>query len=129
MLAHLGFTSTTGSPKEVLAHGEIHDAARNGDLGTVEALLKDNRQLVFSQDKDGMTPLHYAAAGGYKEVAKSLLVNKADVNAKNHDGMTPLLEAAAFGYKDIVELLLNNKADVNSKGQQRLDTATCGGSY
>jgi hypothetical protein len=33
--------------------GEIHQAARNGDLAKVEALLKDNPDLVFAKDKGG----------------------------------------------------------------------------
>ena len=38
--------------------GEIHDAAKDGDLEKVKALLKDNPDLVFSKDNDGATPLH-----------------------------------------------------------------------
>ena len=30
--------------------GEIHNAARDGDLGRVEALLRDDPDLVFSKD-------------------------------------------------------------------------------
>ena len=30
--------------------GEIHDAASHGDLEKVRALLKENRDLVFSED-------------------------------------------------------------------------------
>ncbi len=41
--------------------GPIHDAARNGDLEKVRALLKDNPDLVFSKDDNGKTPLHMAA--------------------------------------------------------------------
>jgi len=35
--------------------GEIHQAARIGDLAKVEALLKDNPDLVFAKDKGGDT--------------------------------------------------------------------------
>src|ERR1017187_5732369 len=88
--------------------GEIHDAAKFGDLAKVKALLKDNPDLVFSKDDYGQTPLHYAAYFCQKDVAELLLAKKADVNAKeNHDG-TPLYAAATKGYKDMVELLLAN---------------------
>ena len=95
---------------------EIHDAARNGDLAKVKALLSDNPDLVFSKESNsGLTPLTCAASRGRKDVVKLLLANKADVNAKADDGATPLCLAADHGHVDVVELLLANKADVNAK--------------
>jgi len=94
---------------------EIHDAAKNGDLAKVQALLKSNPDLVSSKDDRGMTPLHWAASEGRKDVAEFLLTNKADVNAKNNNGQTPLADAAFSGKRDVAELLLVNNADVNAK--------------
>ena len=37
---------------------EIHEAARDGDLENVKALLKHYPDLVFSKDTYGLTPLH-----------------------------------------------------------------------
>jgi ankyrin repeat protein len=42
--------------------GPIHDAAGDGDLAKVKALLKDNPALAFSKDNNSQTPLHWAAA-------------------------------------------------------------------
>ena len=42
--------------------GEIHDAAKAGDLAKVKTLLKDNPDLVFSKDSYGRTPLHLVAS-------------------------------------------------------------------
>jgi ankyrin repeat protein len=96
--------------------GEIHDAARDGDLAKVKALLKVNPDLVFSTDtRLGATPLHFAASMGSKNIAELLLANKADVNAKAKDGRTPLHLAAQLGHKDVVELLLANNASVDAK--------------
>jgi len=106
--------------------GEIHDAAKNGDLEKVKALLKENLLLVSSKDDNGWVPLHYAAANGYKQVAALLLANKADVNAKSINGYTPLHCAAAGGQYDMAELLLTNKANVNATdtlGETPLDVA------
>ncbi len=64
--------------------GEIHDAAQNGDLAKVKALLKANPDLVSSKDTNGMTPLHCAAVKGHKDVAELLLANKAEVNARDN---------------------------------------------
>ena len=106
--------------------GEIHDAAKNGDLQKVKALLKDNPELVFSKDNNSRTPLYYAAAKGHKDVVELLLANKVEVNPKSIDGSTPLHEAAMAGHRDVVELLLANKAEVNTKngnGMTPLDYA------
>ncbi len=55
--------------------------------------------------KGSMTPLHWAAANGNKEVAQLLLVSKADVNARGSSGMTPFHLAVANGKKDVADLL------------------------
>jgi ankyrin repeat protein len=52
--------------------GDIHEAAQNGDLEKVKALLKDNPALVFSKGDKGVTPLHWAAIKGHKDVAALL---------------------------------------------------------
>ena len=81
--------------------GEIHDAAKDGDLEKVKALLKTNPDLVTSKDTDDRTPLHFAAHEDHKAVAELLLENKANVNAKDDKGDTPLHWAADKGYKDL----------------------------
>jgi ankyrin repeat protein len=92
-----------------LAFEEIHDAACEGDLEKVKALLKYKPDLVFSKDRSGSTPLHWAAFRGRKDVAELLLANKADVNAKNSTRATPLNWASSGHkgavHKDVVELL------------------------
>jgi len=95
--------------------GEIHDAARNGDVAKVQALLKDHPDWVFSKDSAGETPLHLAAAKGFEDVARLLLVHKAKVNAQDSDGRTPLHLAAQGGHKGVLELLLASNAEVNAK--------------
>jgi ankyrin repeat protein len=109
---------------------DFFDAAQNGDLDKVKALLKDDPDLVFCKNNDGWTPLHFAVFKGspacpgrqclpdqdlYKGVAEFLLANKAKVNAKDGEGMTPLHLAAHRNDKELAELLLANKADVNAK--------------
>lgn len=122
--------------------GEIHDAAKAGDLKKVKALLKDNPDLVFSKDpnptgfnRDTMlghdwTPLHVAAAYGHRDVAELLLANKADVDARDNAGTTPLEWAAVEGYKAVAALLLAKGANVNATnnlGQTPLYYATSEG--
>jgi ankyrin repeat protein len=95
--------------------GEIHDVAGSGNFERVKVLLKGSPDLVSSKDKNGMTPLSFAAGAGHADVVKRLLASKADVNARDNNGMTPLYAAAGFGHKDTVELLLANQADVNAR--------------
>src|SRR5215472_338088 len=69
------------------------------------------------QDKDGLTALGAAAAGGYRETAQLLLAHGANVefrNSWNSGSSTPLLLAAVNGHVDVVQLLLGKGADVNA---------------
>ena len=97
--------------------GEIHDAAKGGDVEKIKALLKANPELVSMKDRSGKTPLHSAAAKGHKNVADLLLAKGADVNAKDNAGLTPLHCAAANEHKNVAELLLAKGADVNAKSK------------
>jgi ankyrin repeat protein len=63
--------------------GEIHDAAEDGDLAKVKALLKGTPELISSKDDKGRTPLHLAVEEDQKHVAKWLLVHGANINAKD----------------------------------------------
>jgi ankyrin repeat protein len=96
--------------------GEIHEAAAGGNLERVKSLLKENPDLAFSRDANGMTALHRAVTQGRKDMVMLLLLNKADVNAKanDNDGGTALHMAVGGGNKEIAALLLAAKADVNA---------------
>ena len=93
----------------------IHEAAEQGDLATVTALVSATPRLIGAKDEAGETPLHLAARAGHKEIVEFLLTRKADVNVRDNDGDTPLHLAARMGEKDVAELLLARKADVNSR--------------
>ena len=84
--------------------GEIHNAARRGDVSKVATLLNRDSNLVFSKDEFGRTPLHEAANIGHKDVAELLLSRGANVNAKDDYATTPLERAAANGYREVAEL-------------------------
>ncbi|MGB9233830.1 MAG: ankyrin repeat domain-containing protein [Terriglobales bacterium] len=88
------------------ANDPLSQAASDGDLEKVKAVLKDNPGLVFSrQPNTGWTPLHGAADNCHKDVAELLLASGADVNARTTGGETPLHLAAFKGCKDVAELL------------------------
>jgi len=122
--------------------GEIHDAACDGNLEKVKALLTDNPAEVNAKDESGYTPMHCARVRRHKEVVELLLAHGAvedafDVAArgdltklkallkanpalsrtkeKDPYGETLLHLAASEGHTDVAELLLAQKADVNAK--------------
>jgi hypothetical protein len=95
--------------------GPIHDAAKNGDLTTVQTLIKSDPNLVSSKDDRGMTPLHWATKNDHKEVVEFLLAHNAEVNARAEDLRTPLHLAAISDRRDIAEALLAHGADANAK--------------
>jgi ankyrin repeat protein len=64
--------------------GEIHDAAKAGDLEKVKILLKANPELVSITDDDGMMPLHRAVSNGHNDVAELLLAHGAEINAMDN---------------------------------------------
>ncbi len=101
---------------------EIHDAAEEGNLNRVKALLQADPSLANLRDTDprpqvnGNTPLHMAVAYNKRtDVAEYLLANKADVNATNNNSQTPLHIAALWGLQPMEQLLLNHGADVNTR--------------
>lgn len=56
-------------------------------------------------NRDGDTPLHYAAAWGRAESAEVLLQGGADMKLRNHHGNTPMDDALTFGHQDVYSLM------------------------
>jgi hypothetical protein len=94
---------------------EIRTAVEDGDLAKVKALLKGNPALAFSKGDNYMTPLHYAAYGGHKDVAELLLDNNVGIDIKNAGDQTPLHIASGQGHAEVVEYLLAKGANVNTR--------------
>lgn len=92
----------------------IHDAASQGDLKRITALVKADPAVVQAVDKDGATPLHFASAKGTAAIVKFLIEHKADVDAKKKGGVTPLHVAAGVNSIEAVKALVAAKADTNA---------------
>lgn len=108
----------------------ISHAAWRGDNDATMSLLRLNPNAAHLTERTGMTPLHWAAKRGHREVAASLLAHGAEVNVKDSKGGTPLHRAAGESRKDIAELLLANMAEVGARdkrGQTPLHYAAEGG--
>jgi len=94
---------------------EIHDAAKNGDLGKVREILAAKPECLKAVNERGYTPLHLAASAGQLEVASFLIERGADLEAKNSTGYTPLFLAVAGKKVEAVRLLLEKGAAVDAE--------------
>eukprot|EP01121_Diplochlamys_sp_Union-15-3_P019698 TRINITY_DN7490_c0_g1_i1.p1 TRINITY_DN7490_c0_g1~~TRINITY_DN7490_c0_g1_i1.p1 ORF type:complete len:231 (-),score=35.83 TRINITY_DN7490_c0_g1_i1:81-773(-) len=92
------------------------DAARSGDVKTVDKILSKKKQVdaTDTRDLDGRTPLHLAAAFGHNDVIIKLLVKGAEMNAVDRSKKIPLMEACK-GYVATCQLLIKHGANVNHK--------------
>ena len=84
---------------------------QKGDkLASIEEALGHDPGLALIRDKNGDTPLHYAAACSDAEVVKLLLAYHAEVNALDDKHWTPLDEAGFAHAKDVVRILRESGA-------------------
>jgi uncharacterized protein len=88
------------------------EVARIGDFLEVDRYLNKGAD-VNCRDKDGLTPLIWAAIQGHEEIVRLLLERGGELEAKNHNGDTALMWASVMGHKDVVELLLNHGANAD----------------
>ena len=87
--------------------GNLIEAAEQGDLPRVKALLNAKADVNAKKSDDGVTALMLAAQDGHKEVVQGLLNAKADVNAKENNGKTALQIAIEENENDVARLLRN----------------------
>jgi uncharacterized protein len=92
--------------------GPLHEAARDGDLETVRALI-DQGAVIEAQSERGETPLILAILAGQGEVVEFLLEKGAAVDGRNAGGFTPLHAAAYVGDPVMAELFIDHGADID----------------
>ena len=88
----------------------------------ITQMVIDHPLLVFATDKDGRTPLYFAAHNGHTAVAVLLIAKGAEVKTTitygPWKGDTPLHWAAHNGHEAIATLLLAKGAEVNAKNNE-----------
>ena len=92
---------------------EFIEAIRSGNRSSVEEMIKAGIDLT-QQDKQGWTPLNWAAGSGHLEIVECLLENGADPLAVGRDLRTPQMIALAAGHAEIVKRL--RRAEAGAKG-------------
>lgn len=95
---------------------ELLIAACEGDLVTIESILRSNNNLInslYPTKEAGLTPLIYAIAFDQTDIVEALLDHNADPD--QHDTLvkhyTPLMWAIHFNQLAMVKLLLDHQAD------------------
>lgn len=96
--------------------GEIHTAAKNGNLDKVRELISSNPQLLNEKDNKGNTPLHSAVSKGRNDVIDYLLNKGANPEIKNNNGLTPIFQALDLSRSGSVNKLIDCGANINVKG-------------
>ncbi len=93
-------------------------AALEGRAADVAAYLHGHGDEVNFADKEGFTPLHFAAQQQHADVAAQLIEAGADLNARNRFGNTPLWGAllnVCDGDGEVVHVLLSAGADPDTE--------------
>ncbi len=97
-----------------ISAGEIHEAAKEGDIEKVKSILAIDPSRLSVQDAFGYTPLHWAALMKHKDIVKYLIDMGAEVNITGLDGCTPLHSAAGQNAVAIIGMLIKKGAVIEA---------------
>lgn len=101
--------------------GQMTQAALNGDVATLDGLLKPGSPEIDTPatfkvappacpGQKTITPLQAAACAGQEPIIRKLLAGKADINLATGAGQTPLMLAMANGRDGAVRILVESGA-------------------
>lgn len=90
--------------------------AKHGDLSMAEQLLKRGGQI----NRQGWTPLHYAAAFDQRLMVDWLLDRDAYIDAESPANITPLMMAVRQGHEALAMHLVRQGADVSYRSHAGL---------
>jgi ankyrin repeat protein len=116
----------------LLAHPELKVDAQNTATETPLMMAALRGNLEWAQrllergalvNRQGWTPLHYAASGPEPKIVALLLDRGAQIEAPSPNRTTPLMMAAKYGAIDSAELLLARGADARLRNDVGLNAA------
>ena len=92
----------------------LHTAVNVNDTFTALMLISSRGANIDAPDKNGATPLHWAAFSGHIESVSLLRVQGAGINSPDNTGATPLHAAASQDKHNIVQFLIKNGAKTSA---------------
>ncbi|HOW35090.1 MAG TPA: ankyrin repeat domain-containing protein [Candidatus Omnitrophota bacterium] len=100
----------------VVFAGEIHEAAKSGDIAKLRSLLDKDPALLYAKDEMGKTPLHWTVGRGQIKAMKVLLDEyHVNVDVRNDNQGTPLHVAASQAQPEAAKILIAHGATVNAR--------------
>src|SRR5580700_11772616 len=118
----------THNPRNYMINRQftLIEAARTGDLKTVQQLLAMKETNINAQDSNGTTALITAANNNHENIVNVLLLCGADINMVDARGMSALMVASEKGYSLLVNQLLVMKANFNQENFKFKKDSTLG---
>lgn len=94
---------------------QLLEAAKAGDLETVQRIVLNNPHTVNCRDLDGRhsTPLHFAAGYNRVSVVEFLLENGAEVHVSDKGGLVPLHNACSYGHYEVTQRMVGELWHLN----------------
>ncbi|XP_056680871.1 ankyrin repeat domain-containing protein 55 isoform X1 [Monodelphis domestica] len=105
----------------------VYQAAENGDVNTLTAVIREDPSILECCDSEGCTPLIHAVSGRQVDTVKLLLKMGANINTQDSCGRTSLSLATYEGWLEGCVSLLRNGAKQNipdKNGRLPLHAAT-----
>lgn len=123
---------STKSAALLFAHPTVNvdEANMAGETPLMMAALRGNLEWTTRLadrgariNREGWSPLLYAAGGPESKVVAFLMGRGADIESRSPNGTTALMMAARYGAEESVDLLLARGADPRRRNEQGLDAA------
>lgn len=109
-----GIISNTNKNGETALHWASY--SKNPNIINMALLDKNSLKIINKQNKNGRTALHFnALQWGNLEVAKALVLQKADINIPDNNGQTPLHYALSGRKWNLAKLYIDSGADITLK--------------
>ncbi|KAK6494709.1 ankyrin repeat domain-containing protein 55 [Huso huso] len=121
------FDQHKGDSAEDIDLNVVYQAAANGDVNTLTAIIREDPSILECCDSEGSTPLMHAVSGRQVDTVKLLLKMGASINTQDACGRTSLSLATYLGWLEGCVCLLRNGAKQNipdKNGRLPLHAAT-----
>ncbi|KAM6224350.1 ankyrin repeat domain-containing protein 55 [Rhynchocyon petersi] len=121
------FEQQKGDSSEEVDLTMVYQAASNGDVNALTAVIREDPSILECCDGEGCTPLMHAVSGRQVDTVKLLLKMGANINMQDAYGRTSLCLATYLGWLEGCVSLLRNGAKHNipdKNGRLPLHAAT-----